>query len=174
MGRRGMTGRSKAIERLTETTETAGMGGKAGHLGWLISHGVPVPPTWVIRFGTDRDELVDLVRTQLDGGGLYAVRSSATVEDGFESSYAGQFATELDVATADVLAAVDTIRASATGARVSAYRDHLEASERVAMNVVVQQMVPARAAGVAFSRNPITGLNEVVVEAVQGRGDHFR
>ena len=37
--------------------------------------------------------------------------------------------------------------------------------------IVIQEMVDATAAGVAFSRNPLTGLDEVVVEAVPGRGD---
>jgi pyruvate,water dikinase len=43
--------------------------------------------------------------------------------------------------------------------------------EPVAMAVMVQRMVSARASGVAFSRNPMTGLNEVVIEAVAGGGD---
>ena len=39
------------------------------------------------------------------------------------------------------------------------------------MAVIIQEMVEAKISGVAFSRNPITGLDEVVVEAVQGSGE---
>jgi phosphoenolpyruvate synthase/pyruvate phosphate dikinase len=39
------------------------------------------------------------------------------------------------------------------------------------MAALIQEMVSPVVSGVAFSKNPLTGLNEVVVEAVQGSGD---
>jgi pyruvate,water dikinase len=39
------------------------------------------------------------------------------------------------------------------------------------MGVIVQEMVDPIASGVVFSRDPMTGLSEVVIEAVAGRGD---
>jgi pyruvate,water dikinase len=39
------------------------------------------------------------------------------------------------------------------------------------MAVVIQRQVRATRAGVAFSRDPVTGADEVVVEAVFGYGD---
>ena len=47
---------------------------------------------------------------------------------------------------------------------------HGEPEIEVKMGVILQEMVPARMSGVAFSRNPITGLDEVVVEGVNGSG----
>jgi pyruvate,water dikinase len=38
------------------------------------------------------------------------------------------------------------------------------------MGLAIQEMIPARLSGVAFSRNPITGMDEIVVEAVEGSG----
>ncbi len=38
------------------------------------------------------------------------------------------------------------------------------------MAVIIQEMVHSQASGVALSRNPVTGADEVVVEAVQGLG----
>lgn len=38
------------------------------------------------------------------------------------------------------------------------------------MSVIVQEMVAARACGVTFSRNPLTGLADAVIEAVRGTG----
>jgi pyruvate,water dikinase len=39
------------------------------------------------------------------------------------------------------------------------------------MAVIIQEMVSAQVSGVAFSKNPITGLDEVLVEAVRGTGE---
>ena len=83
-------------------------------------------------------------------------------------SFAGQFPTRLDVAAGDV---VDMVREVATGGeRLDAYLEHSGIGRRPSIGVVVQAMVDASAAGIAFSRNPLTGLAEVVVEAVPGRG----
>jgi pyruvate,water dikinase len=101
-------------------------------------------------------------------GGL-AVRSSADVEDGSALSYAGQFTSVLDVATADgVVEATEAVVRSAGAA--SRYPSHNDAGP-VRMGVLVQQMVPPVVSGVAFTVDPATGLHDVVVEGVAGRGD---
>jgi hypothetical protein len=41
------------------------------------------------------------------------------------------------------------------------------------MSVIVQEMVQQVFSGVAFSRNPVTGLAEVMVEAVEGSGERL-
>ena len=41
------------------------------------------------------------------------------------------------------------------------------------MGVLIQEMIPASMSGVAFSRNPITGMDEVVIEAVEGSATTF-
>ncbi len=38
------------------------------------------------------------------------------------------------------------------------------------MAVIIQDMIDPVLSGVSFSKNPITGLDEIVVEAVQGSG----
>lgn len=147
------------------------IGGKAAHVDWLIGRGLSVPRTWVIPIGVDPDIVLfdDLVSTK-----SYAVRSSATVEDGKESSYAGQFATILDVRGEVALrAAVAEVFASAESSLEAAYRAALDQSGPTSMAVMIQEYVAAEASGVAFSRNPVTGLNEVVIEAVEGRGDRL-
>jgi pyruvate,water dikinase len=101
------------------------------------------------------------------------VRSSANVEDGTVVSYAGQFGSELDVPAGELLAAVQRVRQSAGSERVAAYRNRLDVANDIAIAVMVQPMVTPVVSGVAFSRNPMTGLNEVVVEAVAGRGDRL-
>lgn len=156
---------------LSERTESnSAIGGKASHVLWLLKNGFRVPESWVLPAGAvDSD---GPVASWLPDDGPWAVRSSAAVEDGFESSYAGQFATVLDVTGSEGVAnAIRVVRDSATGTNAVAYRERMGEGEPVAMAVMVQRMVTPKISGVAFSRNPMTGLNEVVVEAVPGRGD---
>ncbi len=155
------------------------MGHKALSLWWLASQGIAVPPAVAVPaevsarlLGGDaaaREMLRGALDRWLDPRSAYAVRSSADVEDGELHSFAGQFTTRLDVPPHDILAAIMKV-ADPRSERLAAYlvRSGVEAVPRI--GVIVQQMVPARVAGVAFSRNPLTGLSEVVVEAVAGPG----
>ncbi len=157
---------------LSDRTEaSARLGGKATHVLWLLHHGFRVPETWVIPAGGSLDDPLE-VDSWLPDSGPWAIRSSAAVEDGFESSYAGQFSTVLDVIGSNaVVEAVRTVLRSASDPAAAAYRKRVGDDEPVAMAVMVQRMVSPEVSGVAFSRNPMTGLNEIVIEAVRGRGD---
>jgi pyruvate,water dikinase len=157
---------------LTASSEAPeAIGGKAGRVHWLIRHDYRVPETWVVPSAQPPPEPGE-VEGWLPDRGPWAVRSSAAVEDGFESSYAGQFATELDVfGPVKVAQGIRTVRLSAVGSTVTAYRERTGDTSPIAMSVMVQRMVTPRVSGVAFSRNPTTGLNEIVIEAVAGRGD---
>jgi len=114
--------------------------------------------------------------TALPPRALLAVRSSASVEDGSARSFAGQFETVLgvraDAADPDPLwQAVRRVWASAAGAHALAYRGGADAHP-LAMAVVIQEMVDAAVAGVAFSSDPVSGDRDtVVVSAVLGLGE---
>lgn len=103
----------------------------------------------------------------------FAVRSSATGEDGSAASYAGLHETELDVPPAEIPAAVRRCWASLWSPAAVAYRDRRNLSPAdAAMAVVVQALVPAAAAAVAFTRHPVTGRDDqLVLTAVRGLGD---
>jgi phosphohistidine swiveling domain-containing protein len=110
-------------------------------------------------------------------GGRVAVRSSMVGEDSSGASFAGQLDTILSVeGEAALFEAVRTCWASLFNSRLWRYRQEVGAAQGTAalaippMAVVVQQMVKARAAGVAFSADPITGERHVVIEAVAGLG----
>jgi pyruvate,water dikinase len=103
-----------------------------------------------------------------------AVRSSATAEDLADASFAGQQETFLNVqGEAKLLEAVRACWASLWGQRAVHYRqqrgiDHLQ----VAMAVVVQAMVPAEAAGVLFTVDPVARRSDrMLVEAARGLGE---
>jgi pyruvate,water dikinase len=108
-----------------------------------------------------------------DGAADVAVRSSATVEDSADASFAGLQDTYLGVSgAASVLEHVRRCWASMYNNESVAYRRRLGLPEAgVAMAVVVQRMVAPRAAGVLFTRSPVTGDRSVVaIEGTWGLG----
>jgi rifampicin phosphotransferase len=166
-------------------------GSKAATLAALAARGLPVPPGFVVTtaaceriLATVDDDAGDPARAEFPGdvwagivsglrrlgGGALAVRSSGTAEDLPDASYAGQYETVLGVRGSDEVAqAVRRCLASARSARVRAY----SGSHRDPMAVLVQHLVPAEAAGVAFTANPVTGDREILVSAVRGVGDRL-
>lgn len=103
-----------------------------------------------------------------------AVRSSSAAEDSAEHSFAGEHDTHLSVRGADeVLARVRDCWASLFTARATDYRRRSGLDGAAdAMAVVVQEMVPARAAGVLMTLNPENGdRSKVAVESVWGFGE---
>lgn len=149
------------LEELTDAS------GKAAGLHFLHQAGFDVPATWVIPPDSQPPYEVDEL---LARGGPFAVRSSASVEDGSERSFAGQFASVLDVPAqhAALIDAIEEVRASGRSERAQAYAD-----VEPEMAVIIQDMVRPIVSGVAFSKNPVTGLGETVIEAVRGRGDQL-
>jgi pyruvate,water dikinase len=93
-------------------------------------------------------------------GALVAVRSSALLEDSTAASFAGQFETFLGIADArDLVTAVRACWASLWSARALRYLgDRGLDPATTAMAVLVQRLVPARAAGGALSRMPDGGM----------------
>jgi phosphohistidine swiveling domain-containing protein len=163
------------------------LGSKAASLARLLGAGFPVPAGVVVTAAAaaDWDQAVArLRRVAAELGGphqRFAVRSSATAEDLAGASYAGQYETVLEVRLEELPDAVRLVFDSAASARVSAYRQgHPQAAAAdppgsgTGMAVLVQVMVPADAAGVAFTANPLTGdRDEVVITAVRGLGERL-
>jgi len=103
-----------------------------------------------------------------------AVRSSATAEDLPEASFAGQQDTYLNIhGEAAVLDAIKRCWASLWTARAIGYRLKNGIDQKsVALAVVVQELVPADAAGVMFTANPLNGRrDQAVINAAWGLGE---
>ncbi len=117
-------------------------------------------------------EILVAVR-QLLAKGPIAVRSSATAEDLVSASFAGQYRTILEVE--DEESALESIRlcwSSLWGPSVRAYRRREQIPEDdLAMAVALQVMVPARHAGVVFTRDPLGDPEAARVEMVEGLGE---
>jgi phosphohistidine swiveling domain-containing protein len=160
-----------------------GIGRKALNLRWMIQHHYPVPKTYVLpyqpsgsRFGPEQDaqdELKPELEKILNPDQIYAVRSSANLEDSTHLSYAGQFTTYLSLrGVQEVSKAVNQILGAGVSEMIQAYTSKTnQDAGQLQMAVIIQEMVQPVVSGVAFSKNPLTGLDEVIVEAVQGSGE---
>ena len=100
------------------------------------------------------------------------MRSSAIGEDSEGASFAGQHVTILNVrSNAQVVDAVLRVRESAHTESALAYRRTLGVDEAPRVGVVVQRMIEPDCAGVMFTRNPLNGADERVIEASWGLGE---
>lgn len=150
-------------------------GGKARALGRLAALGHNVPPFFVITGGDVPPHEMLTQEAARIGPGPYAVRSSALQEDGAEHSHAGQYESLLDVSAAGLAPAVAQVFASGTGEGLNHYRQQRGIGGDVQPPaVVVQRMVPAQKAGVAFSADPVTGRRDtIVISAIDGLADRL-
>jgi pyruvate,water dikinase len=124
------------------------------------------------------DDITESIRhayAELGGGDLpVAVRSSATAEDLPEMSFAGQLDTYLNVhGETMILEAVKRCWASLWTARAIGYRARNGiSSQGMSMAVVIQELVPADAAGIMFTADPLTGArDQVTINAAWGLGE---
>lgn len=175
-------------------------GVKAANLGELARAGFPVPGGFVLttaafeRFLADNGFHSDSSSEAVAAGRLpgdiaqalstaaasfgdfsLAVRSSGIEEDLSGASFAGQYVTVLGVQDADALAdAVRRCWASAFSQHIAAYRAKQGVKGVASVAVLIQRLVRAEAAGVAFTANPVTGdQTETVVSAVRGLGERL-
>jgi pyruvate,water dikinase len=153
-----------------EDSDRERVGGKGFALARLRQNGLPVPEGFVLTAGAglDAPRREALVAAYQRLGGSVAVRSSSTAEDLERASFAGQYASVLDVrGEAAVVAAAERCLASAGDA--AAYALALGAPQGL-MAVLVQRFVEPRAAGVVFTRHP-SDQTALLVESHVGRGE---
>jgi pyruvate, water dikinase len=169
------------VAALSAAGDAGRFGGKAAQLAAARRAGLPVPDGWALGWdevealvlGETRASEVDAaLRAAVSGRGPVAVRSSAVGEDSRDASFAGTHLTVLGLLGGQaVVDAVRQVHASAADPGALAYRDRLARDGAIRMGVVVQDMVDADVAGVLFTRNPLTGADELVIEASWGLGE---
>lgn len=180
------------IVTLEDAREEASFGSKAVGLGQAIRDGLPVPPGIALDgeiveavAAENPDAIEEVERWVKPLGGPLAVRSSAADEDGAAASFAGQHLTLLNVPDYRALpAALGEVWWSANSDSAITYRQRLGMFTRPSVGVVVQMLLQPVAAGVMFTRNPVDGSDERMIEASWGLGeavvagmvipDHFR
>jgi len=157
-----------------QAIETRIIGGKASNLFVLQSLGLRVPPFVVIPSNSKEitTHLIDEILQHFDANTLFAVRSSATDEDGIQFSFAGQFETFLYVKPSELSEKINHVLSSANSERIKVYREQNNLAPSQGIAVIIQEMIEADAAGVAFGINPTTGSRqEKVVSSVWGLGE---
>lgn len=168
-----------------EAREAGIVGGKAAALSRLAREGFAPPAFFVIlpsafSHGKTGPVMAKGLKAEVTraleglGDGPFAVRSSGRAEDGAEHSHAGQFDTVLNVAANEVLKAAKSVWQSGFGDTVETYRAKTSGDAAEAPAVIVQRMIDARASGVAFSADPVSGQRgRVVISAIEGLGERL-
>jgi len=177
------------LRHTDEFTPGAPLGGKAGALAQLAAMKLPIPAWFVvtpeafIASGGNAGETaslradlaaqaVALAREIAPDSDYFAVRSSALDEDGAEHSFAGQLDSFLFVPPDRIPEKVAAVWRSGFSKRILAYRrERGLTGPPQPPAVLVQRMITADTAGVAFSADPVSGRrNHTVVSAAYGLG----
>ena len=156
--------------------DLARVGGKAFNCARLKQAGFPVPDAIVVPSDAPDAAIRRLAGDPwldtLPADTTFAVRSSGIGEDSAGHSFAGIHETHLNVGRSQLVEAVLGCRRSAESEQARAYRQARQlGDDDVRIAVLVQRMVPAVTSGVAFTINPITGADELVVNAGRGLGE---
>ncbi len=148
-------------------------GPKADNLQQLAASGYNVPAFYVVDAAVYKHITQQSVQSELLASlhewrqthqiSKVAVRSSSTQEDSTEQSFAGQFATVLDVGRDDEF--IEALRTVLSSKQSSAY-----SKKSGKVHAIVQAFVEADISGVCFSVNPASGASEIVINAACGRG----
>lgn len=105
-----------------------------------------------------------------------AIRSSANLEDGNSLSFAGMFSSVLQISNFEEFkrAFANCLLSKYSGIVVSYCKKNKINPQTLQLNFIVQKMIDADYAGVAFTVNPTTGnAKQMVIESVAGLGENL-
>jgi pyruvate,water dikinase len=164
---------------LIEAQGESEFGGKAVHLATALRAGLDVPTGYALSFewveAVTRNDATILTQLKAAFAQMHtpiAVRSSAAGEDSAAASFAGQHATILNVMTfSQLTSAIAEVVQSALSPSATSYREKLGVVGAPSMGVVLQELFNPESAGVMFTRNPLNGVEERVIEAAWGLGE---
>lgn len=162
---------------LAEAGDARDFGGKAAQLASALAAGLPVPQGFALDWTAVRAVVAGDRRAigwldALEEAGPWAVRSSAIGEDSAEASFAGTHLTLLGVVGLEsLLTAIHQVHDSALDEAAAVYRRQHGLDPAPRMAVVLQPMIASEVAGVLFTKNPVTGASERVIEASWGLGE---
>jgi phosphohistidine swiveling domain-containing protein len=171
--------KSAQLFSLDDSLDAKVCGDKAAKLSQLKRAGFNVPSGWIlskedIRKGEGErdgklsisDSLIQNLKSKIPNRMI--VRSSAVGEDGDTSSAAGQYQTIGPVSTTtELLDAINRCRQSYWTSEAVAYRRQRQLPD-TQMAVLIQPYIDSKFAGVMFSRNPLDGGSQVIIEVLPG------
>ncbi len=154
------------------------IGGKASNLNKLRSLGFRVPSWFVIQDKNIPNESSSFNYLMIKNFGedfqekKYAVRSSASVEDGVQFSFAGMFDSLLNISFEKLHQAIKQVFNSISNPKAIEYLRQSNIGSEIKMSVIIQEMIEPEVSGVAFGVNPMTNkVNEKVISSVFGLGE---
>lgn len=152
-------------------TDVSLFGAKAANLAKATQLGFTVPDAFAVSRLCTNDEFANIAQEIIDTlSPSVAARSSAVNEDSANEAFAGQFKTRLGIrTTSDLERAFADVKSS--GSTDLFQINHNEAVSPDQIAVLVQRMVNATRAGIAFSRDPNTGESKVIIESSYGLGE---
>jgi pyruvate,water dikinase len=100
------------------------------------------------------------------------VRSSGIGEDSKGASFAGQHISVLNVSNfSQLISAIAKVLDSSLTSSTQSYREKMGINDATKMGIVLQELHHSEAAGVMFTKNPLNGARERVIEAAWGLGE---
>ncbi|MEG4274502.1 MULTISPECIES: glycerol-3-phosphate acyltransferase [unclassified Microcoleus] len=177
--------KSEQLFSLDDSLDAAICGDKSAKLSQLKRAGFNVPAGWILsqeagighrasgighlEKGEELsipNSLIENLKSKIQNGMI--VRSSAAGEDGDTSSAAGQYQTIGPVFTeAELLDGINRCRQSYWTSEAVAYRRQRQLPD-TQIAVLIQPYIDSELAGVMFSRNPLDGGSQVIIEALPG------
>ncbi|MEG4986493.1 glycerol-3-phosphate acyltransferase [Microcoleus sp. BR0-C5] len=177
--------KSDQLFSLDDSLDAAICGDKAAKLSQLKRAGFNVPSGWILsqeagighrasgighRGNSEElsipNSLIENLKSKIQNRMI--VRSSAAGEDGDTSSAAGQYQTIGPVFTeAELIDGINRCRQSYWTAEALAYRRQGQLPD-TQMAVLIQPYIDSQIAGVMFSRNPLDGGSQIIIEALPG------
>lgn len=170
------------VAYLGDATDPAQWGGKAAALSVLLGKGIRVPSGIVARKEAIRGFLrshhaVEMFLSYLPeprSSMPLAIRSSAIGEDGLKASFAGRYESRLNLYTGyEVYTATGRVIASAKSDRALSYRRRMGLDGEAEICLILQRMIIPSHSAVVFTRDPVTGAHELVIEVTEGVGDRL-
>ena len=122
-------------------------------------------------------EILEIIKSQLvdyqKSDRIFAVRSSATIEDDAQNSMAGMYDSFLNVSGDDLTGKVIQVIQSAFSIKIMNFlNENPDLIKKQKMAVIIQEMIPARCAGVIFGANVQSKDTDIVeIEAKEGLGE---
>ena len=153
-------------------------GGKSKGLFLLKNNGFNVPPFFVVGFNDIKSFIEDktiilptvnqwIEENSILNDSLWALRSSADVEDGSINSFAGLFSTEINISTTGIVDSILRI--------IHNYKstDHYKyGTESISFSLIIQEMIVPKVSGVIFSKNPLDNQSKnIVINIIPGLGE---
>jgi acyl-phosphate glycerol 3-phosphate acyltransferase len=144
----------------------------AGKLDYLRKKGFKTPETYICTFRAYEeyvsgkshvlDDLEKEIGNLIDSNKHFSIKPSANIEDTTSDYFAGQSEKYLNLkGPKPIVEAIEQLWESIGGA----------STEEVKLAVIIQEMVCPEFSGLVFTKNPINGMDEVIVESVLGSKD---